>query len=121
MAEDAQRPLLRGSQFMRHTVHHAQGAERVAFGGDQRRAGVKTDVRVAGDQRIIGEALVARGVGHDEQIRLVNRVAAEGNVARCFSGVEPDPRLEPLALLVHQRNQRDRRTADVRGERGEIV
>ena len=33
---------------------------------------------------------------------------------------EPDPRLEPLALMIEKRDSRERRLRDLRGERGEV-
>ena len=46
---------------------------------------------------------------------------AERDVSVRLSLVHADGRLEPLAVGVHQADQRDRRAADLRGERGEVV
>ena len=48
-------------------------------------------------------------------------MGAKGNVARGLLDGHSDLGFEPLAGLVHQRDQRDRRLADLRREQGEIV
>ena len=70
--------------LVRHPVHHAEGAERVSLRRNERSAGVETDMQAAGDERIVCEAVVARGVGHHEHVGLENGVAAERLVAAGF-------------------------------------
>jgi hypothetical protein len=50
-----------------------------------------------------------------------DRVGAEREVPRGLRDVEADPRLEPLALLVDQGDQRDRGLAHVGGEEHQVV
>ena len=45
----------------------------------------------------------------------------ERQVARCFGGLHAHARLEPLAVLVDQRDQRHRRAAKLRGRCGDVV
>jgi hypothetical protein len=49
------------------------------------------------------------------------RVAAEGQRARGLADVEADARLEPLAVGIDQRHQRDRRAKGGGGDAGEAV
>jgi hypothetical protein len=84
----------------------------VAFVRNQRRAGIKTHVRLAGHQRVGAEARVLQRVRHHHHLRLQNRVAAEGDVARRLPIINPDFGFKPLAILVHQANQCDRNPAD---------
>src|SRR5438477_3110686 len=46
---------------------------------------------------------------------------AEGELPRRFRYRQADFGLEPLAVFVHQRDEGDRRLADVGGEKGEVV
>ncbi len=112
---------LRGSERARDPVEDAECPEDVPVRVDERRAGVEAHVRRAGDERVVVEALVGDGVGDHEDVRLEDRVRAEGDVARGLGRVEPHARLEPLAPLVHEADERDRRLADRRGEGDEVV
>ena len=120
-AQHAQRLFLGFGQLPGHTVNDAERAQRLAFGRQQRRTRIKTDAGIAGDEGIVGKALVRGRVRHDEEVRLVQGVRAKGHVARRFAGRQPGLRFEPLPFLVHQRNQRNGRLADVGRERGQIV
>jgi hypothetical protein len=65
-----------------------------------------------------------RGVAHDEEILALRRgdgVGAERNIARSFRLGEADARFEPLARLIDERDRRERRAADFRSERDEVV
>ena len=52
--------------------------------------------------------------GHDEQLGVVDGVGTEGQVPRWLGHVQPDAGLEPLAVVVNQRDERDGGFADVR-------
>ena len=96
----------------RRGVDHAQRAERQAFLETQRLAGVEADVRLAGDQRVVGEARVERGVAAPPSAR---RRASRARRTRCRAAFpwrsSPSAAEEPLALLLDQADQRDRRLA----------
>ena len=48
-------------------------------------------------------------------------VGAERDVTARLARLEPEGGLEPLPVVVHERDQRDRRLADVGGERRQVV
>ena len=93
----------------------------LAVPGDELLAGVEANRRIKDDERVIGEALVGGGVRNDEELILENRVRAERDLSVRLSLVHANGRLEPLAVGVHQTDERDRRAADVRGERRQVV
>jgi hypothetical protein len=78
-------------------------------------------MRIAGHERIVGEPLVLGRVGHDEQVGLGYDVAAERHITRRFADRPADLRLEPLAMLIDERDERDRSLADVRGKYRQVV
>ena len=89
---------------------------------EDRRSGIEADAGVTGDERVVDEAIVARRVGHEEEIAgRGDRVGAEGDVAARLGHRHPHLRLEPLAVAIDQRHQRDRRAADLRRDGDEIV
>ncbi len=78
-------------------------------------------MRIADHLRIVAQARVLRRVGHDEDAALLDGVRAEGDRSRRLAEGHADARLEPLAVLIDERDRRHRRRADVRREQGEIV
>jgi hypothetical protein len=120
-AQDGERPPLIRPEAARPAVDHAQRAERLAARRHQRRAGVEADVGLGDEQGIVGEARIGSGVRHDEQTALEDGVPAERHRARRLGEICADARLEPLAMLVDERQQRDRRLADERRQRRQIV
>ncbi len=88
-------------------IDNAQGAHFQAGGFAHRNAGVKANVRWARYQGIGGEPRIARGVFYQQYPVLVHRVVAERHAARRFRDVQTPTRLEPLAVFVQQREQRD--------------
>ncbi len=91
------------------------------FGRAQRRRGVKADLRRAGDERVVGKAGIPGGVGHHDGRRGRQPMGAERDVTAGLACLEPERGLEPLPLVVHERDQRDRCPADVRRQRREVV
>ena len=120
-AQHPQRLLLRRRRVARHAVDDAQRAERLALRSDQGRAGVKANVRIARDERIVCKALVLGRVGHDEQVRLGDDVRAEGELTRRFADAPADLRFEPLPMVIDERDERDGGCADLCRERRQIV
>jgi len=78
-------------------------------------------VWIAGHERILAEPLVGARVGNDKQIALLDGVRAEGDAARRLGRRQAAARLEPLPVGVDQRNESNRRVADERRERRQIV
>lgn len=120
-AEATKRVALIGAQPARLAVDHAEGAEIVTVRGAQQGAGIEADAGLAGHQRVVAKARVSQGVRHLEDFAAADRMAAEGDVARRFTDRKAHPALEPLAAIVDQRDQRDRRIAQARSQLGEIV
>ena len=108
-------------ELSRHLVHDRDRPDGMAVGRDQRNPGVEADTAACADERVVLEAVVLGGVGHDERLALLDRVRAEGHRARCLRDLDTDARLEPLARLVHQAHDRHRRAAEVGSESREIV
>jgi len=105
----------------RHVVNDAEQAERVPVGGDERRGGVKTDVRLVDDVGVVGKLLVQQGVLNDEEVGLEDGLSAEGRLARHFSAGKADFRFEPHAVRIHETDDRDGRLTDVGGEARDVV
>ena len=100
--EGRQRLALRRLQGTCGIVEHAQRADRVAVRAQDRRAGVETDV-LATDQRIAGEARVGTHVvDFHHAFGLADGVVADGIAACGLAAIQPDARLEPLAIAVDQ-------------------
>ena len=112
-------PLL-GGQASWRTVDDAQRADVVTVGG-QRRARVKTDVRRSRDQGAVGKARIRPCIRN-----LQHRIAEHGNSAH---GTRPErflqlhamARLEPLPLVIHERDQSDRRRQQARRHPGDAI
>ena len=113
-------PLIR-RQRTRSAIEDAQGPERVTVGCHQWGSRIETNMRVAHDQRVLAKTLVLAGVGNHEEILLLDSVGAEGHRTRRLRDRDADARLEPLTVFVHERDERHRRTADVRRQQREIV
>jgi hypothetical protein len=120
-AHHPQRLLLCRTQLARDPVEHTQRADRLSVRRHERRSRIEADVRVAGDERIVDEAFINVSVRHDEQTSLKNAVPAEGDVAWCLLRGHSHPRLEPLALLIDERDQRHRGLAEVRHQGGQLI
>ena len=56
--QTAQGVLLTLGQLARHAVDNAQRADQFALRAGNRHTGVKADVGVAGDQRVVAEAVI---------------------------------------------------------------
>ncbi len=116
--QDAQ---LVGRERAHAVAERAQGADCQSATRADRHAGVEADVRRARHQRVVGKARVAGGVGDDQRLVLQDGVGAEGVFARRFAGLEADPRLEILALGVHEGEQRNRHLQHAADEAGDAV
>src|SRR6266545_5321338 len=89
---------------------------------DQWCASVESNMRLAGDERVILESLILRRVRGDEYFAGSGEcMGAEGQGAMRLCDVQADARLEPLPVRIDQTDQRDRRAADRRGQPGQIV
>ena len=97
-----------GREAPRLHVDQAQGAETQARPKDQRRASVEAEMRLPDDEGIVAEALVLRQVGGDQDLVALDRVPAEGELARNAVDVDTAFRLEPDPVPVDQADEGDR-------------
>lgn len=88
---------------------------------EQRSACIEANGEVTGDQWIIRESRVETRVTNFKNIIRVDGMATEGDVASCFSGIQSYPRLEPLTILINQRNKSYRRPANLRSELNNVL
>ena len=75
----------------------------------QRNSGIKADVWIAEDHRIVGEAIVPQRIVYDERFTLEDSVRTEAHGARSLAEIETKVSLGPLPLPIDQRDQRNRR------------
>ena len=80
-------------------VEDAEGADELAFGAVQGDAGVEADVRVGGDHRESGEAIVGEGVFDDEEFTAFDHGGAEGFRPWDVLPEATDAGLEPDAVF----------------------
>ena len=103
----------------------AEGRQRVGIAvmmRAQRHTGIEADMGFALHERIVGEARIGAGILDQEQIIFMDGVRAEGLVAGRFAHLAHAlGRLEPLAVLVHQRHQRDGTIEQPLRQRGQRV
>jgi hypothetical protein len=117
-----ERVTLGRAQRPRLHVHHAQGADSAAFAGLQRISGVEPGDGRAGAEHGGHEAGIRLGVVYFEQaIRMLDCVGAERDVARSCCDLDPQSRLEPLALAVQQCDRADRCFTDHRSQPHQAV
>ena len=108
-------------EMMGRAINHAQRADVQPVRGDQWRARVKADVRVAGDERVVPETFVFERVGDFKYFAPRDDVAAKGNVPRRLARFQTDFALEPLPRRINECNGGHGRAANLRGEPREVV
>src|SRR5215471_9077143 len=82
---------------------------------------IKSNMEVAGNKRVLREALVLRRIRHDKHLRLHDRVSAKRLRSRRFLEAEPKLRLEPLTIGIDQTDQRNWHAANERGQLRQFV
>ncbi len=100
----------RGFDMVGLRIDRAQRAEHLRLGNPQRHPNVEAHVRSAGDQWVAREARVLVGVLHHQFMPAAHDRVAEGDIARGFLGIEADAGLEPLAVVIEQRDEADGHT-----------
>ena len=87
LRQNRQRVLLKLGQpvFVRLAIDEAKSAQGRAFGRDQRLAGVKADMRLTRDERIVRKANVFLRVANDHRFRAQHGMRAETGRARRFA------------------------------------
>ena len=121
MREAAQRLELPLVQGPRRPIGDGERADRRAFVDLERNAGVEADERIARDERVVGEARVEVRVRNDERRVPHDAVAAEREIPGRPRLRDADARLEPLAVGVDERDERDLGPAQIGGELRHVV
>src|SRR5262249_49788406 len=119
--ESDERVELAFAQRARRPIRDRDGADGGPGFDEQRHARVKSNVGIAGDERVVGEAWVLVRVRHDERVPVVDAVAAERKIAIRSRLRHADTGLEPLAVRVHERDERNLGAADVGREARDLV
>ena len=108
-------------QLARHLINDAQRAKSQSARRHQRSAGVEADARFAGHQWIVGKPFILHRVGHHEQILLENGVPAKRIIPWRLVDGHTELGLEPLPVLIDERDEGDGSLADMGGQRGQVV
>ena len=112
-AELAQHLALLIREPQRLPGDHAEGAHGGTISQVQGGTGIEADAGIARDQGIGGETGIELGVLHHKQIALLDGVGAEGDGPGGLAHpLQAHIGLEPLAIVVDQADQGDRRAAD---------
>ena len=109
--EVAQQDQVTLGERVRHAVAHAEHAGDCAVGRDDERAGVEAHLQAAGHPRMVEEARVADGVGHDERAVALDRRRVERHLGPEHGGGDA-LRGEELDLPFLDERQRDDRYAE---------
>src|SRR5688572_14886381 len=108
--------MLIAGEHPRHLTDHADCTEGMSALCDHCSACIEDDVRSAGDERIITEALIyARVLDREDILATDDRMIAKAFRTRRLARVDTTLRLEPLTRLIDEGHQRDRRLTDERG------
>lgn len=102
-------------------IDDAQGADGGSLGSDERHPRVKSDKWGADHEGVVREFRVAGRIGHDHQARTGDGVSAERNFPWSLRACQPVLCLEPLAMFVNERDDRDRDPASLGNQRYEVV
>ncbi len=103
----AQQFAVIGTQAARLDIDQAQRAQLAPIGDAQWTTGVEADVGRAGHERVVVEALIGQRVRDRQDLVTQDRVAAKRDIARGLAHGKAQAGLEPLAIGVHQADQRD--------------
>ena len=121
LRELTQDRLLLGAEFARLATDGAQRADIVAVGRRQRHAGIKADMGVAGDHRIVPEAGILAGIAHHHRPVPLDRDAAEGIGKRHLGDPDAVGRLVPLAVAINHRDDGGVDLEDQLDQRGDTL
>jgi len=109
------------AKLARDFIKDAERSQRMPIGGNQRRPGIEANFGFGNHHRAAGKTRVQCRVGHDKQARLGDGIRAKRMPARGLADGEPDLRLEPLPIFVHQRDQGHRSFTNRCGQLRQIV
>ena len=102
-------------------VDHAEGADHVSPGGNERRPRVEANPGRPCYHRVVAKPGVLGRILHNKHLFVVNVVLAEGHLAGRLTAVEPLARLEPETILAQQGYQRDRHVEPPGGQANDAL
>lgn len=80
----------------------------MAFGSHQWHPRIKSNIWLTRDQWIVGKIGIGMGIFNDQQIGLMERMSAKGQITRGFIDGQAHFGFKPLPMLIDQTNQHDR-------------
>src|SRR5215472_4496103 len=83
-----QQAELRVAQISWLVIDDTKRSDACTVSGMQRNPGIKADVRIADDHRIVGEAIVLQRIVYDQRFALEDSVRAEAHLPRRFAESE---------------------------------
>ncbi|WP_244477086.1 hypothetical protein [Methylobacterium sp. Leaf117] len=89
-------------------IHETQGSDANSLMQNEGRSGIEPDAERTRDQRVFRESRIGQCILDNEGIIRKDRIVAECDVPRRLLDVDPAPSLEPLTILIHQRDEGDR-------------
>ena len=90
-------------------IHGTEGSDTGPVPRARRHAGIKSEPRRAGDERIVGEPAINPGITDDQTRILRDRLVAERALPRAFLYIRTDCGLEPDSMRFDKCDERDRR------------
>ena len=84
-------------------------------------AGVEADAVVSDDMRVVGEPRVFAGVFDDQRLSLGDDMRAERRRPLDLTGLDSDPRLVPLPVVVEERHDGRRHRQETLSEASDPV
>ncbi len=84
-------------------VNNTKRSERITFAVRQRLTRVESNGQIARDEGIARKSRVLGRIRHDHGVRRKYRVGAKGQLARRFSEREAFAGLEPLPIIINER------------------
>lgn len=88
---------------------------------EKRRARQKTPLARAGHHGVVCKPFVDRGVRDNHALTLRDNVRAYRRVLQSLGGRQSNTRLDPLPILIDERDRRYRCAKRFRGERRKII
>ncbi|MDQ3038365.1 MAG: hypothetical protein M3R16_00960 [Pseudomonadota bacterium] len=102
-------------------IHHRERAHREAFGSDQRKPRVKPKMRATHHQWVGSETRICLGIRNDQRGALLDCQSAKGYRPAGAPDIQPDVRLEPLAVEIDQGDRCNRDAAQLRSQLHDFV
>ena len=108
VGEDDEASLLKRREPPRAGIEDAKRPEGQVVGAEKEGAGIEAQTGPPETERIVARAGIGERVRNDREARPKQRMRTDRPIDRCLVAAEPDLRLEPLARLVDEADERDR-------------